>query len=155
MPVLAVLVPLDRAGPQAVRAAGLEPRLQLQHRRPYHLRQRAPGTAYLGIRPILSPQVPSKWTKLSDPVSLWPGLFGREPDRAVGRPAVYLRRDHVRRAHHRPLGPTHLQHLPHGTPTHTRTREMDARGHTEPKLRGLGLHLSSTSLVLSDEYVML
>lgn len=43
VPVLAVLVPLDRAGPQAVRAAGLEPRLQLQHRRPYHLRQRAPG----------------------------------------------------------------------------------------------------------------
>mmetsp|Transcript_66859 Transcript_66859/g.164841 ORF Transcript_66859/g.164841 Transcript_66859/m.164841 type:complete len:539 (+) Transcript_66859:4843-6459(+) len=77
-------LPLGRHRTQEVRAPGLEPRLPLQLRRPHELR--AGGHE----------------------------LPRGQPQGAVGRPALHLRGDHVRRARDRLLRPPPRRQLPHG-----------------------------------------
>ena len=83
-PIRALLLPRRHLRAAQVRRAGLEPIVPVQHGRPDDLHRRAL-------------QLP-----------------GGEHEGAVGGPALPVRRDHVRRPHHRRLGPQAVPHLPAG-----------------------------------------
>ena len=112
----AVLLPLGGLRAPAVRRDRLEPRVPVHAGRPLRVHHRR----------VQLPQ--------------------RRAQGAVGRPALHLRRDHVRRPHHRRLGPPALR----GLPGHLRARGAPRRPRLLPQVRGAAATLAYKGYI---EYV--